>query len=220
MRLLRRSALEPERKASVVRAPSPLSLSREVLARMDWRSGELLAELYFQALGIEIRRRECYSQGLEMELCYPGQEAPYALAACRMRFAGQFGVETIDAFLQTCAEAGVKRGVLIVNRACPGDLHAMARAGGCKILDLDAWWEMLMRLEAPRLRPLQQFIRECDVLSPSCPHCALPLKEKTGRSGNRFLACPNYPRCNFTPLHALLHGDAQSSGEEPDQDDV
>jgi restriction system protein len=185
-------------------APSTTGLCHETLACMDWHAFERFVELYFQTLGIrtEVLDRNDRT-GIMFQLYQPGAEGAYATVKCLARSAHSLDEPILESFTQILVALKIARGMLILNHSASAALRANARAWGCKVLDLDNFWELLMQLDAAHLRPLQNFVREQNVFAPTCPHCSLPLRERTGRTGNRFMACPNFPRCQYTPLHAM-----------------
>ena len=82
-------------------------------------------------------------------------------------------------------------------------VRASAQQCGIKLVDLPSFWAMISALGPAQVAPLRAYVQESDVFAPTCPHCALSLRERVARTGRRFMACPNYPRCQYSPLQAL-----------------
>lgn len=187
-------------------APASPGLSRDALARMDWSSFEQLVDIYLQSLGIRTEPLDANDRtGFAIKLFDPQCEEPYALVKCLARSSHDQDLAIMESFHQVKDALQVPNGMVVVNIPCSAELHASAKAMGMKLLDLDDFWAQIMKSNAGQLRLLRNFVSENDVFSQRCPHCALLLRERVARTGQRFLACPNFPRCNYTPLKALTN---------------
>lgn len=203
LRFFRRSADESTTMptAGGYRAPAT-DLDEECLAHMDWLSFEKMAELYFVSLGATVVA-ESSEDGAVLRLFRNGSTLPYGLAKCLARATPDQDHKSLLAFAEQLGAQGIARGMLIANHVFADDVRASAQQCGIKLVDLPSFWAMISALGPAQVAPLRAYVQESDVFAPTCPHCALSLRERVARTGRRFMACPNYPRCQYSPLQAL-----------------
>jgi len=159
--------------------------------------------LYFENLGIRTAILDNNDRtGCTFQLFHPSQDNPYALVKCLSRASHDQDVHILDSFASIAQALGITRCIALCNHSASPELRGISKETSCKLLDLDAFWEQIFKLDPERQRPLQAFVREQEAFAPYCPDCALPLRERVARTGQRFAACPNFPRCQYTPLQA------------------
>jgi restriction system protein len=109
------------------------------------------------------------------------------------------GVDKIRELRGVMASKGIQRGQFATTSTFTPDAIAFARDNGINLLDVAGLLALIGRRTAEQQDALLAVALEGDYWRPTCVNCGIKLVDRTsGKDGNHFWGCTNYPRCRTT----------------------
>lgn len=181
----------------------PYRLARwtpEVFAAIEWRRFEAVVETLFAQAGFETRSQSHGADGgVDIWLHSKNAEGPVSVVQCKHWQGKPVGVKEMREFFGVMASHGLKRGTYATTSRYTAEAIAFAKANGINAQDGDGLLKLISLRTPDQQARLLEVAYEGDYWKPTCASCGVKMTERTsGKDGNRFWGCVNYPRCKRT----------------------
>ena len=97
------------------------------------------------------------------------------------------------------ASKDIRRGQFATTSTFTPAAITFARDNGINLLDIDGLLALIAKRTVEQQTALLEVALEGDYWRPTCVNCGIKLVDRTsGKDGNHFWGCTNYPRCKTT----------------------
>lgn len=174
--------------------------SSEVFAAIEWRRFEAVVETLFAQAGFETRSQSHGADGgVDIWLHSKNAEGPVSVVQCKHWQGKPVTVKEMREFLGVMVSKGVKRGTYATTSRYTADALEFAKAHGINAQDGNGLLKLIAQRTPEQQSQLLDVAYEGEYWKPTCASCGVKLTERTsGKDGNRFWGCVNYPRCKRT----------------------
>lgn len=177
--------------------PVPLTLTEELLVRLEWRRFEVLMQGYFDSQQWKAQRSRVGADGgIDLFLYRPGEGRPAACVQCKAWTTMPAGVKPVRELFGVMAAEGISEGYFVCTYGYTAEARAFAEG---KALHLWSGADILTRFqelpESARTRILAEAYAG-DFETPTCPSC--DEKMILRQADKPFWGCRRYPRCRRT----------------------
>jgi restriction system protein len=189
--------------ANVVREGSPSygTLPREAITKrlgeMDWFQFEKLIEMVYAAQKCPVTRRGGAKADGGIDLIVEKNGAKVAVQ-CKHWKSWKVGVRNIRELKGAMTIENMQKGVLVTIVGYTEEARTLAEEQGIALLDQG---KLLDLIDQAELRHNEAFAKNLLDDTKYCPRCDVPLVLRTAEKGinrgNRFWACPRFPKCRY-----------------------
>lgn len=174
--------------------------SPEVFAAIEWRRFEAVVEALFGQAGFETRSQSHGADGgVDIWLHSKNAEGPVSVVQCKHWQGKPVGVKEMREFFGVMTAHGLKRGTYATTSRYTADALAFAQANGINAQDGDGLLKLIALRTPEQQARLLEVAYEGEYWKPTCASCGVKMVARTsGKDGNRFWGCVNYPRCKRT----------------------
>lgn len=174
--------------------------SSEVFAAIEWRRFEAVVEMLFAQAGFETRSQSHGADGgVDIWLHSKNAEGPVSVVQCKHWQGRLVGVKEMREFFGVMASHGLQRGTYATTSRYTPDALAFAKANGINAQDGDGLLKLITQRTPEQQARLLDVAYEGEYWKPTCASCGVKMTERTsGKDGNRFWGCVNFPRCKRT----------------------
>ncbi len=193
--------VEPARTVAAETVPYKQSRwSSEVFASIEWRRFEAVVEALFAQAGFETRSESHGADGgVDIWLHSKNAEGPVSVVQCKHWQGKPVTVKEMREFLGVMVSKGVKRGTYATTSRYTADALEFAKAHGINAQDGNGLLKLIAQRTPEQQNQLLDVAYEGEYWKPTCASCGVKMTERTsGKDGNRFWGCVNYPRCKRT----------------------
>ncbi len=172
----------------------------EVFAAIEWRRFEAVVEALFAQAGFETRSQSHGADGgVDVWLYSRNAEGPVSVVQCKHWQGKAVTVKEMREFLGVMVSKGVKRGTYATTSRYTADALEFAKAHGINAQDGNGLLKLIAQRTPEQQTQLLDVAYEGEYWKPTCASCGVKMTERTsGKDGNRFWGCVNYPRCKRT----------------------
>lgn len=174
--------------------------SSEVFAAIEWRRFEAVVEALFAQAGFETRSQSHGADGgVDIWLHSKNAEGPVSVVQCKHWQGKPVTVKEMREFLGVMVSKGLKRGTYATTSRYTADALEFAKANGINAQDGAGLLKLIAQRTPEQQALLLEVAYEGEYWKPTCASCGVKMTERTsGKDGNRFWGCVNYPRCKRT----------------------
>lgn len=174
--------------------------SSDVFAAIEWRRFEAVVEALFSQAGLETRSQSHGADGgVDIWLHSKNAEGPVSVVQCKHWQGKPVTVKEMREFLGVMVSKGLKRGTYATTSRYTADALEFARANGINAQDGAGLLKLIAQRTPEQQARLLEVAYEGEYWKPTCASCGVKMTEHTsGKDGNRFWGCVNYPRCKRT----------------------
>lgn len=171
-----------------------------MFAAIEWRRFEAVVETLFAQAGFETRSQSHGADGgVDVWLHSKNAEGPVSVVQCKHWQGKPVGVKEVREFFGVMASHGLKRGTYATTSRFTPDALAFAQANGINAQDGDSLLKLIAQRTPEQQARLLAVAYEGEYWKPTCASCGVKMTERTsGKDGNRFWGCINFPRCKRT----------------------
>lgn len=195
------SSVEPAHTVEAETVPyKQARWSSEVFAAIEWRRFEAVVEALFAQAGFETRSQSHGADGgVDIWLYSKNAEGPVSVVQCKHWQGKAVTVKEMREFLGVMVSKGVKRGTYATTSRYTADALEFAKAHGINAQDGNGLLKLIAQRTPEQQTQLLDVAYEGEYWKPTCANCGVKMTERTsGKDGNRFWGCVNYPRCKRT----------------------
>lgn len=174
--------------------------SSDVFAAIEWRRFEAVVETLFAQAGFETRSQSHGADGgVDIWLHSKNAEGPVSVVQCKHWQGKPVTVKEMREFLGVMVSKGLKRGTYATTSRYTADALEFAKANGINAQDGAGLLKLIVQRTPEQQARLLEVAYEGEYWKPTCASCGVKMTERTsGKDGNRFWGCVNYPRCKRT----------------------
>jgi restriction system protein len=174
--------------------------SPEVFAAIEWRRFEAVVEALFAQAGFETRSQPHGADGgVDIWLHSKNAEGPVSVVQCKHWQGKPVTVKEMREFLGVMVSKGLQRGTYATTSRYTADALEFAKANGINAQDGASLLKLIAQRTPEQQARLLEVAYEGEYWKPTCASCGVKMTERTsGKDGNRFWGCVNYPRCKRT----------------------
>lgn len=174
--------------------------SSDVFAAIEWRRFEAVVEALFAQAGFETRSQSHGADGgVDIWLHSRNAEGPVSVVQCKHWQGKPVTVKEMREFLGVMVSKGLKRGTYATTSRYTAEALEFARANGINAQDGAGLLKLIAQRTPEQQARLLEVAYEGEYWKPTCASCGVKMTERTsGKDGNRFWGCVNYPRCKRT----------------------
>lgn len=174
--------------------------SSEVFSAIEWRRFEAVVEALFAQAGFETRSQSHGADGgVDIWLYSKNAEGPVSVVQCKHWQGKAVTVKELREFLGVMVSKGVKRGTYATTSRYTADALEFAMAHGINAQDGNGLLKLIAQRTPEQQTQLLDVTYEGKYWKPTCASCGVKMTERaSGKDGNRFWGCVNYPRCKRT----------------------
>lgn len=174
--------------------------SSDVFAAIEWRRFEAVVEALFAQAGFETRSQSHGADGgVDIWLHSKNAEGPVSVVQCKHWQGKPVTVKEMREFLGVMVSKGLKRGTYATTSRYTADALEFAKANGINAQDGAGLLKLIVQRTPEQQARLLEVAYEGEYWKPTCASCGVKMTERTsGKDGNRFWGCVNYPRCKRT----------------------
>ena len=185
---------------SEVHPPRQSHWSSEVFSAIEWRRFEAVVEALFAQAGFETRSQSHGADGgVDIWLYSRNADGPVSVVQCKHWQGKPVTVKEMREFLGVMVSKGVKRGTYATTSRYTADALEFAKAHGINAQDGTGLLRLIAQRTPEQQAQLLAVAYEGEYWKPTCASCGVKMTERTsGKDGNRFWGCVNYPRCKRT----------------------
>ena len=171
-----------------------------MFAAIEWRRFEAVMEALFSQAGLETRSQSHGADGgVDIWLHSKNAEGPVSVVQCKHWQGKPVTVKEMREFLGVMVSKGLKRGTYATTSRYTADALEFARANGINAQDGAGLLKLIAKRTPEQQARLLEVAYEGEYWKPTCASCGVKMTERTsGKDGNRFWGCVNYPRCKRT----------------------
>ena len=170
--------------------------SLDLLRALEWHRVELLAQAYFQTLGIKAELTPFGPDGgVDINLYSEDSTTLRAFVQCKAQVS-PVSVNQVRELYGVMSAQGVGEGIFITTGTFTSDARAFAQQK-MDLIDGQEFVRKILDLSEERSAKLLRVATSGDFMTPTCPSCGIKMIDRISRrDGSHFWGCKNYPRCN------------------------
>lgn len=192
------SRLDPVYFQDIRDTPDP-TLTLDLLRQIDWKLFEEVCAAYFRCLDFHaVTQSHGPDGGIDITLSHAdAPEKVVGLVQCK-QWAAPVGPKPVRELLGVMVDARVAEGIFITSSTFHVEAQVFAASNKIDLIDGERLLHLIRKLSPADQERLLAVATRGDYLTPSCAACGVKLVRRTGRQGNGFWGCANYPRCRVT----------------------